>query len=171
MANEPWLEADQTEGAQARRADLLKGLRQVQYWIDEALAQLPDETALWWEPAAGVPSIGARLQHILGASRRLAVYALAADPDPESLAAAARSDWTPQMLPKASLVQEVRDFFAELIHRLEALPEEAMDELRPLGRKRLPVRRWTILHHLVEHAAYHSGQLILLVRLYTHHVG
>jgi uncharacterized damage-inducible protein DinB len=170
MASEPWLESDQTEGIAARREDLLKGLRQVQYWIDEALAQMPDEIMLWWEPATGIPSLGARLQHILGASRRLATYALAANPDAETLAAEAHLDWTPRGLSKTILAQRLRDFFTELIRQVEALPEEAMDERCRVGRKQLPVRRWTILHHLVEHAAYHSGQLILLVRLYERQV-
>ncbi|WP_243664756.1 DinB family protein, partial [Rhodothermus marinus] len=48
-----------------------------------------------------------------------------------------------------------------------ALSEAELDAVRPVGRRRLPVRRATILHHLIEHAAHHSGQLILLVRLYA----
>ena len=165
---EPWLIPDEARGMEARRVDLLKGLQQVQHWIEAALMQLPEEAALWWEPAPGVPSIGARVQHILGASRRLAAYALDPAPDPEALAAEARTDWTPRGSSRAELLERLRQQFAELARRIETLPEAELDAVRPVGRRRLPVRRATILHHLIEHAAHHSGQLILLARLYAH---
>jgi len=166
--SEPWLTPDEARGVEARRADLLKGLQQVQHWIEEALHQLPEEAALWWEPAPGVPSIGARVQHILGASRRLAAYALDPTPDPEALAAEARTDWTPRGSSRAELLEALRKQFAALAERIAALSEAELDAVRFVGRRRLPVRRATILHHLIEHAAHHSGQLILLARLYAH---
>ncbi len=166
--SEPWLTPDEARGAEARRADLLKGLQQVQHWIEEALHQLPEEAALWWEPAPGVPSIGARVQHILGASRRLAAYALDATPDPEVLAAEARTDWIPRGGSREELLEAIRQQFTALARRIEALSESELDAVRHVGRRWLPVRRATILHHLIEHAAHHSGQLILLVRLYPH---
>ncbi|SHL07773.1 DinB family protein [Rhodothermus profundi] len=165
---EPWLIPDERQGPDARRADLLKGLQQVRVWIEAALDQLPEEAALWWEPAPGIPSIGARVQHILRASRRLAAYALDPAPDPEALAAEARLDWLPRAIALAPLRQELRQQFEELARRIEALSDAALDEIRYVGRRRLPVRRATILHHLIEHAAHHSGQLILLARLYRH---
>ncbi len=164
---EPWLIPDEARGPEARRADLLKGLQQVQYWIEEALDQLPEEAALWWEPAPGIPSIGSRVQHILGASRRLAAYALEPSPDPEALAAEARMDWTPRGGSRKQLLEALRQQFAALARRIEALTESELDEVCHVGRRQLPVRRATILHHLIEHAAHHSGQLILLVRLYA----
>jgi len=165
--SEPWLIPDEVRGVEARRADLLKGLQQVQYWIEEALMQLSEEAALWWEPAPGVPSIGARVQHILGASRRLAAYALDPAPDPEALAAEARMDWKPRGSSRAELLEALRQQFAALARHIETLPEAELDAVRPVGRRRLPARRATILHHLIEHAAHHSGQLILLARLYA----
>jgi hypothetical protein len=76
---EPWLTPDESN-VSPRKADLLKGLDQVLYWLDTYLQDLSDE-ALGWTPAPDVPPIGARLQHIAGASRRLATYALEDDYD------------------------------------------------------------------------------------------
>lgn len=164
---EPWLTPDNRPGILPRQADLLKGLQQVQYWIEEALRELPEEAALWWEPAPNIPSIGARMQHILGSCRRLAAYALEPAPDPEALAAEARGDWTPQGGARDQLCQTLQQQFAELTRQIEQLSEAALDAVCFVGRRRVPVRRATILHHLIEHAAHHSGQLILLVRLYA----
>jgi len=84
---EPWLTPDESN-VSPRKADLLKGLDQVLYWLDTYLQDLSDE-ALGWTLAPDVPPIGARLQHIASASRRLATYALEDDYDPHLRAATA----------------------------------------------------------------------------------
>ncbi len=161
---EPWLTPDEPT-VPPRKADLLKGLDQVLYVLDACLRDLPDE-ALWWAPAPNVAPIGARLQHIAGASRRLATYALEDDYDPHALAATAEADWTITLRPKAELLEAVRQTWADIRARVLAFSEEALDEPRPVGRRRIPVRRAGTLHHLVEHAAHHAGQVALLVRLW-----
>lgn len=107
------------------------------------------------------------MQHILGSCRRLAAYALEPATDPEALAAEARGDWTPQGGARDQLWQTLQQQFAELTRQIEQLSEAALDAVCFVGRRRVPVRRAIILHHLIEHAAHHSGQLILLVRLYA----
>ena len=161
---EPWLTPDESN-VFPRKADLLKGLDQVLYWLDIYLRNLPEE-ALGWTPAPEVPPIGARLQHIIGASRRLATYALEDNYDPHLLAATAERDWEVPHRPKAELLAEVRQSLTDLRTRIAALPDETLDEVRPVGRRQIPVRRAGILHHLVEHAAYHAGQVALLARLW-----
>jgi len=161
---EPWLTPDEPN-VSPRKADLLKGLDQVRYLLETYLRDLPDE-ALWWTLAPDVPPIGARLQHIVGASTRLATYALEDGYDPDALAAQAGQDWAATGRPKAALLDEVRRTLTDIRTRLIALPDAALDEPRPVGRRRIPVRRAGILHHLVEHAAHHAGQVALLVRLW-----
>lgn len=161
---EPWLAPDDPE-VPPRKADLLKGLDQVLHLLETTLGDLPEE-AIWWTPAPTVPPVGARLQHIAGASYRLAAYALEANPGAEALAAMARRDWTVTHRPRAELMAEVRRVFTRIREQVEGLAMEALDERRPVGRRQIPVRRSAILHHLVEHAAHHTGQVVLLVRLW-----
>jgi uncharacterized damage-inducible protein DinB len=161
---EPWLTPD--EGAIApRQADLLKGLEQAKYLLEATVRELSEE-ALWWEPAPSVASIGARMQHLIGASRRLATYAFDVGYDLQALAEMAEREWQPTHRSKADLLAEVQTAFQEIAEKIRFLDERALDELRPVGRRRLPVRRAVILHHLVEHAAHHVGQIILLARLW-----
>lgn len=161
---EPWLTPDDAS-IPPRQGDLIKGIEQARYLLETALRELPEE-AIWWEPASTVPSIGARIQHLIGASRRLGTYAFDADYDLQALAEMAERDWPPTHRSKTDLLAEVRAVFEEIAERVRALDERALDELRPVGRRRLPVRRSVILHHLVEHAAHHVGQITLLVRLW-----
>lgn len=161
---EPWLTPDEPT-ISPRKADLLKGLDQVLYLLETYLQGLPDE-ALWWTPAPDVPPIGARLQHVVGASSRLATYALEEDYDPNALAALAEQDWATTGRPKTDLLTEVRQTLTGIRGRILTLPDEALDEPRPVGRRRIPVRRAGILHHLIEHAAHHVGQVVLLVHLW-----
>lgn len=161
---EPWLTPDDAS-VPPRQGDLIKGLEQARYLLEAALREVPEE-ALWWEPASTAPSMGARIQHLVGASRRLSTYAFETDYDPQALAQMAEREWLPTPRSKAELLAELKAVFEEIAGKVRTLDERALDELRPVGRRRLPVRRSVILHHLVEHAAHHVGQITLLARLW-----
>jgi len=161
---EPWLQLEDQPTA-PQLLDLLKSLQQALYWVRQHLQATPEE-ALWWEPAPGVPSIGARLQHLIRSSQRLATYAFEPAPDPEQLAAHAAQDWLPSHCSKQELAQELEATFRRIEERLRSIEPEALYQLCSVGRKRLPVRRSTVVHHIAEHASYHAGQLIVLLRLW-----
>ncbi|MCS7312895.1 MAG: DinB family protein [Acidobacteria bacterium] len=163
---EPWLTPDEPT-VSPRKADLLKGLDQVGYILETYLRDLPDE-ALWWTPDVHVPSIGARLQHIIGASLRLATYALEDGYDPDVLAAQAPQDWVATGRSKADLLSEIHRTLTDIRARIVALPDEALDEARPVGRRRIPGRRAAIRHQLVQHAAHHPRQVAHQTRLGKH---
>lgn len=166
---EPWLRPDEVAEPYDRAAhhsrDLLKSLEQAYYWLRQHVEATPEE-ALWWEPAPGIPSIGARLHHVLRASERLAMYAFGEALDYEALAADAARDWAPQQRPKSELLAALHDTFHRIRQLFHDLPPEALLRLCPVGRRRIPVRCSTILHHIAEHAAYHAGQLILVLHLW-----
>ena len=171
---EPWLRpedaADTGDSTEHHLLDLFKSLEQAFYWLSEHLRATPEE-ALWWEPAPGVPSIGVRIQHIIRSSERLATYAFARNPDFEALAAEAQHDWTPPPEPpqKDELLADLQALHEGIRRRLQLLSPDALYRQRHVGRRRIPVRRSTILHHIAEHAAYHAGQLILILRLWQAH--
>ena len=161
---EPWLQPeDELVAPQVR--DLHTSLQQALYWARQHLEVTPEEV-LWWEPAPGVPSIGARIQHLIRSSQRLAAYAFDPAADPEQLAAHAAQDWLPSRCSKQELLQELEATFRQLQEQLRRAEPEALQQPCFVGRKRLPVRRSTLVHHIAEHASYHAGQLIVLLRLW-----
>ncbi|MEN3027034.1 MAG: DinB family protein [Chlorobiota bacterium] len=166
---EPWLRPLQTAESRApdelHVLDLLTSLEQAYYWLRSHIEAIPAE-ALWWEPAPNIPSIGTRLQHVIRSSKRLAAYALSPAPDYEALSEEAQRDWIPEPTSKEELLAELAATFSELRSRVEALTASALSQECFVGRRRIPVRRSAILHHIAEHAAYHAGQLILLLRLW-----
>jgi uncharacterized damage-inducible protein DinB len=164
---EPWLRSGEAD-VSARHADIITGIEQALYLLEIAVRDVPEE-ALWWEPAPRVASIGARIQHLIGASRRLHTYAFDAEWDPEVLAEMAEREWVPAPRPKEDVLREVRTVFEATIEKIRTVEEGALDEPRPVGRRRIPVRRSAILHHLAEHAAHHVGQIFVLIRLWEAH--
>ncbi|GEM_PF-114210 len=165
---EPWLRPEEEAPADLMEyhlLDLVKSLEQARHWLHEHTEAVPEE-ALWWEPAPGVPSIGARLYHIIHSSERLATYAFSRNPNYEELAAEAAHDWTPPRMSKEELLRDLDTVFSSIQERLQWLARDALYRQRYVGRRRIPVRRSTILHHIAEHAAYHAGQLIVLLRLW-----
>ena len=140
-------------------------LEQALFWVNDFMEKVPEE-ALWWQPDPSITAIGTRLQHIIGSSERLAAYAFDPNPDPAALAEKAKADWVPSHRPKAELTDAFRGIIADVQARLRAAEPGALDEIRPIGRKRIPVRRAAIVHHIAEHANLHAGQLVLLLRLW-----
>lgn len=167
---EPWLRPEEAlvgeDSSRWQREDLRKSLEQALFWLRTHLESTPEE-ALWWEPAPGVPSIGARVHHVIRSSQRLAAYGFEADLDPEALAAEAAQDWAPPRQSKAELLAQLETTFARLQQQLQQAEE--LQRLCMIGRRRIPVRLSTLLHHIAEHAAYHAGQLILVLRLWQAH--
>ncbi|MCS6966892.1 MAG: DinB family protein [Candidatus Kapabacteria bacterium] len=166
---EPWLRPEEETTVQDPTEfhflDLLKSLEQALYWLREHLTATPVE-ALWWEPAPGIPSIGARVHHVIHASERLATYAFAKSPNYEELAAESAQDWTPSPTAKEELLADLQAVFESIYQRIQWLARDALYRQRLVGRRRIPVRRSVILHHIAEHAAYHAGQLVVLLRLW-----
>ena len=79
----------------------------------------------------------------------------------------AEREWAPSQRAKAELLDEARTVFGEGIARIRTLEDAALDERRPVGRRRVLGRRAVILHHLGEHAAHHVGQIRLLARVWS----
>ncbi len=157
---EPWMAT-----ANSRAESILVGLRQAAYLLERALEGLPRE-AIWWEPAQGIPGIGPRVRHLVRAGRRLLAYARNEALDREALARQAQEDFSETWESAEPLLEEVRRFAEEVRAFVEGLREGEWAEICAVGRKRVPVSRALILHHLVEHTAHHVGQVLLLRRLW-----
>jgi uncharacterized damage-inducible protein DinB len=159
---EPWQHPDPAGLTDTRRYDLETSFRQALWSVETTLADLP-AAALWWQPAPSIPSIGARMQHIIGSARRLAAYAFDPPEDPAVFIRQAEVEWQPGEATATALLDTLRGVLEAVQARLD---EADLDAICPVGRKKLPVRRAALLHHIAEHTTLHAGQLVLLWRLW-----
>jgi len=139
--------------------------------------------AFLWQPAPRTNTIGMLVTHIALAEVNLAQVVLLAEPKghtPDVLGLTTDDDAMPIEeyggTPPAALAGKDEAFFRSLIDKTEAhtfaacrtlreeqLGEEIVRPPRPDGSFRVFDRRWA-LHHMVEHAAQHLGQIKVLKR-------
>lgn len=162
---EPWLEEAPDSLRDMRTTDISTRLAQALFWVCNFAEEVPEQ-ALWWQPHPSIAAIGTRLQHVIGSSERLAASAFDPNPDPAVLAEKAKADWVPSHRTKAQLIDAFRTIIERAQLRLREAEPGALDTMRPIGRKRIPVRRANIVNHIAEHATLHAGQLKVLLRLW-----
>ena len=136
---------------------LMDGCRE----IGLATGLSPDE--LWARPA-GVASVGFHLQHIVGAMDRLLTYARG-DPLSDEQFAYLRSEGTPVEQTAEALVGKVHDAVDTALGQLRATSTDSLQEVRTVGRARLPSTVQGLLFHAAEHTRRHAGQVIVTARL------
>jgi uncharacterized damage-inducible protein DinB len=145
----------------------LRGLEEVEECVRRWTADL-DSEAFWWTASPELNPIGGVVRHIARSSRRLLAYALDC-PLPADLETAPLG--AEEFQPMGQSAQEVRAEFEqawqEVRSAYERLSEEDLLRTVYVGRRRLPVQAVFVLHHLVEHAQHHAGQLILLRKLWN----
>ncbi|WP_018111818.1 DinB family protein [Thermus igniterrae] len=141
----------------------MRGLQEVRLHLERWAFDLPEE-AFWWRPKEGANPIGGLVRHITGSSLRLAAYAL-----PLALPEWARRgrEWELQGEPeaKAVVVARFQEAWPGLLEAFAGLSEEALGEEVPVGAQGLRAPRAHVLHHLVEHAQHHAGQVIYARKL------
>lgn len=141
----------------------IKGLKEVELHLDRWAFDLSDE-GFWWRPKEGLNPIGGLVRHITGSSLRLLSYAF-----PQELPDWAKKgrEWELQGEPEAKEVVEARfrEAWARLLSAFQSLREEELGQEVPVGTQGLKAPRAHILHHLVEHAQHHAGQIIYARKL------
>ena len=129
-----------------------------------AVATLPPEHV--WVRPGGAASIGFHLRHLAGSLDRLLTYARG-----DSLNAAQRAvlsaeerDGTREERAE-TLVQTAHDAIDRALAHIRATPLCTLDEVRPVGRQRLPSTVLGLLFHAAEHAQRHSAQIITTAKI------
>ena len=123
----------------------IKGLKEVALHLDKWAFDLPEEP-FWRRPKEGANPIGGLVRHIAGSSLRLAHYALGVE----------LPEWA----------RKGREW--ELLGLLAAfrrVEEAALAEVVRVGHLGAEAPRAHVLHHLVEHAQHHAGQVIYARKL------
>jgi uncharacterized damage-inducible protein DinB len=139
-------------------------LLQAKEELHAAMRDFPE--ALLWERPAGVASVGFHLQHLAGVLDRLFTYARGASLSQEQLkklseeGKAQEADNTVRRL--------LDDFDKQVDSALDQLgrtSEQGLQEIRLVGRARVPSTQLGLLVHSAEHTMRHLGQLLVTTRI------
>lgn len=113
----------------------------------------------------GAASVGFHLRHLAGSTDRLLAYARGEQLAPAQLALLAAEEEEAPGVGAAELLAGVRAAVGRALEQLRATPEASLDELREVGRGRLPSSVRGLLYHVGEHTARHAGQVVTTARV------
>jgi uncharacterized damage-inducible protein DinB len=127
--------------------------------ILECLKRLPEED-IWWRPHSTSNSVGNLVLHLSGNVRQWIISGLGGEPDRRE-----RDKEFTQLgpLPRRTLVTRLRDTVVEACRVLEEL--EAQELKRVHSIQGFQVAGFQAVAHVVEHFAYHAGQIIFVAKL------
>lgn len=129
-------------------------------WIERCLDRLPAE-ALWTRPRSGLNSVGNLCLHLAGNESHylgLGVGRIAYERDRRGEFTAAGGAG------KAELLERLRESRRRTRAVLEGLGEEDFDRPVQIDHP-ADATVLRVVAHVVEHYAYHTGQIVLLTRL------
>jgi hypothetical protein len=132
--------------------------------IEAAISGL--HTAALWVRPGGAASIGFHLRHSAGSIRRLLTYARGESLSAEALAAMAR-EGAPGTPPDhaETLLTQLRAAVGMALETYRGVDVADMDQLRTVGRARLPTTIRGLFFHLAEHTRRHAGQIVTTAKI------
>jgi uncharacterized damage-inducible protein DinB len=139
-------------------------LLQAREEVDGIVVDFPDNH-LWHQPA-GVASVGFHLQHLTGVLDRLFTYARGEALTEEQLKTVASEGRA--MNGKAGAAELVERFNVQVdqaVAELCKIDEQALTEVRMVGRAQIPSTVIGLLFHAAEHTMRHVGQLYVTARI------
>lgn len=138
-------------------------LLQAQEEVELALSTLaPAE--LWLEPG-GAASAGFHVLHLIGSLDRLLTYARGAALTEAQREELAREKDPPRSLGADWLVGALHAAIARAMDQLRSTSPQVLDEVREVGRAKLPSSVRGLLYHAGEHTARHAGQVVTTVKI------
>jgi uncharacterized damage-inducible protein DinB len=127
--------------------------------IERCLEELSDED-IWWRTHEDGNSIGNLLLHISGNARQWIVGGVGGA---ESRRSRQQEFDQREQIPRAELLDQLRQTLEEVEGVLESLDAEAM--LEPRRIQKYDVTVLEAIYHVIEHFAMHTGQIILLTKM------
>lgn len=137
-------------------------LLQVREELNDLMTGFSDE--LLWERPAGVASPGFHLQHLVGVLNRLFTYArgeILSQQQLEYLAAEGKE--VQNTITCKTMVKLFNYQIDKCIYELSMIEEDALLEVRGVGREQIPSTVIGLLVHAAEHSTRHYGQLLVTV--------
>lgn len=170
-AQEAWLRGP-VPGVSPFLQPVAHALVQARDEVGRIVSTLPDDVL--WERPSGVASAGFHLQHICGVIDRLLTYARGEPLSHEQLLALTLEGHPPAVPTSARALGHAFDACVEsALAQLRATDDEALTEVRAVGRAQLPSTVIGLLVHAAEHTTRHVGQLLVTARVVSarHPVG
>lgn len=128
--------------------------------IERCLEQLSDED-VWWRANSESNSIGNLLLHLAGNVRQWIVCGIGGTPDERVRQQEFDERST---IPRAELLARLRQALAEVDATLAALdPSRVLEQRRIQG---YDVNMLDAIFHVIEHFSMHTGQIILLTKMF-----
>lgn len=141
----------------------VRGLEEVEEHLRKWAFGLSEEE-FWWRPASGLNPIGGLVRHILGSSYRLLRAGL---PGEVPGFATLGREWEPQgpLEPKLIVLERFEAAWPGLISEFKGLAGADLSRMVRVGQLGVEAPLAHVLHHLVEHAQHHAGQIICAHKL------
>ena len=116
-----------------------------------------------WHSEGDVASVGFQIRHIAGSVDRLMTYAAGGQLSEEQIQALA--DEKQRELSREQLFELLATTLAAASETLRRIPAESLDDVREIGRKRVPVKLGVLLVHIAEHTQRHVGAAIVTAKM------
>lgn len=161
-APEPWLRGP-VEGVSP---DLQPVAHALIYAREELERLLPDLTAeqVWRRPGNIAP-IGYHVRHSMGSIGRMLTYIRGSGLSEQQFAELKAEREDAPELDGAALLQHAQQVIEQALAVIRATPENALDEPREVGRKKLPSTVRGLFGEIAVHTARHVGQVATTARL------
>lgn len=131
--------------------------------IKEAV-NLLSEDEIWVRESQAANSVGNLLMHLSGNVRQHIISGVGGRPDernrPEEFAARGGAS-------SAALLNELEKTVLEAYHTIATLDPQLLSEERVIQGEKVSLLK--DIYHVVEHFAYHAGQIIYIVKVMKHH--
>jgi len=111
----------------------------------------------------GIPSVAFHIRHIARSIDRLLTYAEGRPLSQQQTAALKREP--DEDSPKEDLLSELERAFTEGEARIRKLDVATLEDVRTVGRKRLPTTVAGLLIHVADHTQRHVGQAVTTSRI------
>lgn len=129
--------------------------------IERCLEQLEDQQ-IWWRPNPESNSIGNLILHLCGNARQWIICGLGGEPDQRQRDAEFAQT---NIIERARLTELLRNTVNETASVLNRI-----DPTTLLEKRKIQGRKVDVLHaifHVTEHFSMHTGQIIMLTKLFT----
>ena len=126
--------------------------------LERCLNEL-SEADIWWRPNENSNSVGNLVLHLSGNARQWILAGLGGALDQRRR----QTEFDERgPIPRAELIQKVRDVMGEIDEVLDRLKPEDLE--RPIVVQGFDETGLSILIHVVEHFSYHVGQMAYIVK-------
>jgi hypothetical protein len=160
MSAEPWLRGGIAD-LDPVRAALLYSFQHAREDIQAWTSRMPEEDLCMG--FGNVASVGFHVRHIAGSVDRLMTYAQGNQLTDEQLNSMRKEN--DGIASRAELLETIETSFNNAEAILRSIDPSQYNDIREIGRRRVPVPLGVLLVHIAEHTQRHIGEMIMTVKI------